>query len=66
MVWYAKENIKQSNYSTFIFWVCQEWDSSTPGFIMNVKIDTHQDLEISWMQRPKVIETETFLGSVPV
>ena len=33
---------------------------------MNVKIDTHQDLEISWMQRPKVIETETFLGSVPV
>ena len=61
-----KKTLNKATIQLFIFWVCQEWDSSRPGYIMNVKIDTHQDFEISWMPGLKVIETETFLGSVPV
>ena len=50
------------NLSSLIFCGCRDWDSLRLEYMLDVKTKTHRDWEISWMSRPRLIETEKFLG----
>ena len=47
---------------TLIICGCWDCDSKRLGCMLDVKTETHRDWEISWMSRPRLIETEIFLG----
>ena len=47
---------------TLIFCGCRNRDSPRLENLLDVETETHWDWEISWMSKPRLIQTEKFLG----